>query len=448
MVESTPLWCCHMLDSDRQRKSMDRVVCRKDQLMHKHLPPSHPDAELPTRSPPGERPAPPPPPVPGPDPAPVPEHLPGDIPEPGGEPIEKPTPMHVSSTQVRPHPHRHDDEEGTQDVIEVQQRAGAPRLIGTSEAMDAVRRMIERVAPIDSAVLICGESGCGKELVAESLHAHSPRRAGPFVAINCGAIPATLIEAELFGYEKGSFTGASRTHAGVFERANDGTLLLDEFTEMPLEMQARLLRVLETKRVRRVGAEVEIPVNVRVLAATNRSPVDAVEAGHLREDIYYRLAVVLIRLPPLRDRGGDILELGEYFLADLNRRHGLSKQFSAAMRERLVQYDWPGNVRQLRNTVERAFVLCDEVLDVDHDFGAAPARTATNGGTRQSDPLSITLPIGSSLDDIERTFIVATLEHFGGDKRRAASALGCSVKTLYNKLHLYRRQFGHVAAAS
>ncbi|MGI9246583.1 MAG: sigma-54 interaction domain-containing protein [Steroidobacteraceae bacterium] len=323
-------------------------------------------------------------------------------------------------------------------------------LIGNSEAMDVVRRLIERVAPMDSAVLICGESGCGKELVAESLHARSSRRAGPFVAINCGAIPPTLIEAELFGYEKGSFTGASRTHAGVFERANNGTLLLDEFTEMPLEMQARLLRVLETKRVRRVGAEVEIPANVRVLAATNRSPVDAVEAGHLREDIYYRLAVVLVRLPPLRERGEDILALAEYFLADLNRRHGHDKRFSPGMCERLVQYDWPGNVRQLRNAVERAFVLCDGVLDVDQEFGAAPARTPGNGGsgTRSADPMSITLPIGSSLDDIERTFIVSTLEHFGGDKRRAASALGCSVKTLYNKLHLYRRQLGHVAAAS
>jgi DNA-binding NtrC family response regulator len=271
------------------------------------------------------------------------------------------------------------------------------------------------------------------------------------VAINCGAIPPTLIEAELFGYEKGSFTGASRTHAGVFERANNGTLLLDEFTEMPLDMQARLLRVLETKRVRRVGAEAEIPVNVRVLAATNRSPVEAVEAGHLREDIYYRLAVVLIRLPPLRERSNDACALAEFFLAELNRRHGLRKRFSDAMRQKLAEYDWPGNVRQLRNAVERAFVLCDEVLDVEHDFGEAPARAAGNGGssgTRRTDANSITLPIGSSLDDIERTFIVATLEHFGGDKRRAASALGCSVKTLYNKLHLYRRQLGHVAAAS
>ncbi len=341
------------------------------------------------------------------------------------------------------------DDQGTPNVNAVEQPAIARRLIGGSTAIDAVRRMIVRVAPMDSAVLICGESGCGKELVAESLHAGSPRAEGPFVAINCGAIPATLIEAELFGYEKGSFTGASRTHAGVFERANGGTLLLDELTEMPLDMQARLLRVLETKRVRRVGGEVELPIDVRVLAATNRSPVEAVEAGHLREDIYYRLAVVLIRLPPLRERAGDIRELADFFLDELNRRHLSDKRFSVAMRERLAQYDWPGNVRQLRNAVERAFVLCDEVLDVDHDFGAAPARAnghhaclAPNDGT------SITLPIGSSLFEIERAFIVATLERFGGDKRRAAGALGCSVKTLYNKLHLYRRQLGHVAAVS
>ncbi len=259
--------------------------------------------------------------------------------------------------------------------------------------MDAVRRLIVRVAPTDSAVFICGESGCGKELVAESLHAGSSRAEGPFVAINCGAIPATLIEAELFGFEKGSFTGASRMHAGVFERANNGTLLLDEITEMPLEMQARLLRVLETKRVRRVGAETEIPVNVRVLAATNRCPVEAVEAGHLREDIYYRLAVVMIKLPPLRERGEDVATLADYFLAELNERHGTRKRFSEAMRSRLARYEWPGNVRQLRNGVERAFVLCDEVLDADADFGSAPARgnASGNGHASRHDALSITL---------------------------------------------------------
>jgi DNA-binding NtrC family response regulator len=395
--------------------------------------------ELP-RTPPAERPGESPPPH-GPGPEPVPERLPGEIPEPGRSPQETPPPIYARRAPEA-------CEEGSAPVNAAEQPPTIERrLIGASTAMDAVRRMIVRVAPTDSAVLICGESGCGKELVAESLHAGSPRAEGPFVAINCGAIPATLIEAELFGYEKGSFTGASRTHAGVFERANGGTLLLDEFTEMPLEMQARLLRVLETKRVRRVGGEVEIPVDVRVLAATNRSPVEAVEAGHLREDIYYRLAVVLIRLPPLRERTGDIPVLADFFLSELNRRHDSTKRFSATMRDRLAQYDWPGNVRQLRNAIERAFVLCDELLDVDHDFGAAPARANGHGVRhRPDDGLSITLPIGTSLFDIERAFIVATLEHYGGDKRRAASVLGCSVKTLYNKLHLYRQQLGHVAA--
>ena len=395
--------------------------------------PQTPPAETPVRPPPAQ----------GPDGPPIPERLPGEIPEPGKAPTEKPAPIYARAAADR------HDEEGRNTVID-DSLAIENRLIGTSEAMEAVRRLIVRVAPTDSAVLICGESGCGKELVAESLHAGSARAAGPFVAINCGAIPPTLIEAELFGFEKGSFTGASRMHAGVFERANNGTLLLDEIAEMPLEMQARLLRVLETKRVRRVGAETEIPVNVRVLAATNRCPVEAVEAGHLREDIYYRLAVVMIKLPPLRERGEDVAALADFFLQELNERHGTRKRFSETMRSRLTGYEWPGNVRQLRNGVERAFVLCDEVLDADADFGAAPARGTApgNGHAARHDPLSITLPIGSSLDDIERTFIVATLEHFGGDKRRAASALGCSVKTLYNKLHLYRRQLGHVAAAS
>jgi DNA-binding NtrC family response regulator len=395
--------------------------------------------ELP-RTPPSERPGEPSPPH-GPGPKPEPERLPGEIPEPGRTPEESPPPVYARRGAVA-------GEEGTSPVSAAEQCPEIERrLIGASAAMDAVRRMIVRVAPTDSAVLICGESGCGKELVAESLHAASPRAEGPFVAINCGAIPATLIEAELFGYEKGSFTGASRTHAGVFERADGGTLLLDEFTEMPLEMQARLLRVLETKRVRRVGAEAEIPVDVRVLAATNRSPVEAVEAGHLREDIYYRLAVVLIRLPPLRERTGDIAVLADFFLSELNRRHACAKRFSAAMRERLARYDWPGNVRQLRNAVERAFVLCDEVLEVDHEFGAAPARVNGHGArSRPDDGLALTLPIGTSLFEIERAFILATLEFYGGDKRRAASVLGCSVKTLYNKLHLYRRQRGHVAA--
>ena len=205
----------------------------------------------------------------------------------------------------------------------------ALRLIGNSPAMQKVRDLIGRVAPTDSTVLICGESGCGKELVAESVHAKSPRASKPFVAINCAAIPATLIEAELFGHERGSFTGAMRTREGVFERASGGTLLLDEITEMPLDLQSRLLRVLETKRLNRVGGSSDLEVDVRVVASTNRSPAQAFEEGRLREDIYYRLAVVTVQLPPLRERGDDVLVLAEFFLAELNLRNGTHKRVSA-----------------------------------------------------------------------------------------------------------------------
>ena len=202
----------------------------------------------------------------------------------------------------------------------------ALRLIGTAPAMQKVRELISRVAPTDSPVLICGESGCGKELVAESVHAMSPRADKPFVALNCAAIPAALIEAELFGHERGSFTGAMRTREGVFERANGGTLLLDEITEMPLDLQSRLLRVLETKRLNRVGGSADLPVDVRVIASANCSPAQAFEEGRLREDIYYRLAVVTIALPPLRERGDDILVLAEFFLGELNLRNGTRKR--------------------------------------------------------------------------------------------------------------------------
>ena len=222
------------------------------------------------------------------------------------------------------------------------------RLIGNSPAMQKVRDLIGRVAPTDSTVLICGESGCGKELVAESVHAMSPRADKPFVAINCAAIPATLIEAELFGHERGSFTGAMRTREGVFERTRGGTLLLDEITEMPLELQSRLLRVLETKRLSRVGGSSDLEVDVRVLASTNRSPAQAFDEGRLREDIYYRLAVVTVQLPPLRERGDDVLVLAEFFLAELNLRDAYVRPAGAGViQTRQIetgQYVQPGTV--------------------------------------------------------------------------------------------------------
>jgi two-component system response regulator AtoC len=265
----------------------------------------------------------------------------------------------------------------------------------------------------------------------------SPRAGQPFVAINCAAIPATLIEAELFGHERGSFTGALRTREGVFERAHGGTLLLDEITEMPLDLQSRLLRVLETKRLNRVGGSDDLEVDVRVIASTNRSPAKAFEEGRLREDIYYRLAVLTVQLPPLRERRDDILVLADFFLGELNLRHGTNKRLSEELRSRFLRHDWPGNVRELRNAVERAFILCDGELRLD-EAEMPTLRASTDADTAAGQGVSV--PIGATLEEIERTFILATLKHFEGDKRRTADVLGCSLKTLYNKLHAYQRE--------
>jgi DNA-binding NtrC family response regulator len=333
------------------------------------------------------------------------------------------------------------DEENTSSRPETLSRAlvmddSALRLIGNSQGMQRVRELIGRVAPTDSTVLICGESGCGKELVAESIHAMSPRAAKPFLAINCAAIPATLIEAELFGHERGSFTGALRTREGVFERASGGTLLLDEITEMPLDLQSRLLRVLETKRLSRVGGSADLPVDVRVLASTNRSPALAFEEGRLREDIYYRLAVVTVQLPPLRERGADVLLLAEFYLTELNLRNGTRKRLSDELRARFEQHNWPGNVRELRNAVERAYILCDGELNLGEQEMPTLRQARGEGGTGEH----ISLSVGATLEEVERRFILATLKHFEGDKRRAADVLGCSLKTMYNKLHAYQRE--------
>ena len=305
-------------------------------------------------------------------------------------------------------------------------------LLGDSAAMLEVFRLIERVGPTEASVLLTGESGSGKELAAQSIHDRSSRRGGPFIAINCGAIPAGLIEAELFGYEKGSFTGAMRAHAGVFERAQGGTLLLDEVTEMPLDMQTRLLRVLETKKFYRVGASTEFLSDVRVIASTNRCPLLAVQNGQLREDLLYRLAVFPIDLPPLRSRGQDVDLLAEHFLADLNAHSGTQKRLSAASRMTLKQHAWPGNVRELKNCIERAFILCDQTLEL-----APLIQHVARVGEAASDRERLDIRVGSRIYDVERSLIEATLDYFKGNKRRAADALGCSLKTLYNKLNGY-----------
>jgi DNA-binding NtrC family response regulator len=316
-------------------------------------------------------------------------------------------------------------------------------LLGNSAAMQEVYRLIDRVGPTEASVLLTGESGSGKELAAQMIHECSARRGKPFIAINCGAIPAGLIEAELFGYEKGSFTGAVRAHAGVFERAQGGTLLLDEVTEMPLDMQTRLLRVLESRKFYRVGANTEYSCDVRVIAATNRCPLSAVQTGQLREDLLYRLAVFPIEMPPLRNRGDDVEILANHFLEDLNAQAVTHKRLSAHARLTLKQHSWPGNVRELKNCIERAFILGDTVLELAPLIQSAPREhtggdAAADGATIDRDRLEIR--VGSRIYDMERSLIEATLDYFKGNKRRAADALGCSLKTLYNKLNGYSQR--------
>ena len=313
-------------------------------------------------------------------------------------------------------------------------RAAAGPILGVSAVMQEVFRLIERVGPTEAIVLLTGESGSGKELAAQSIHDRSLRRGGPFLAINCSAIPSGLIEAELFGYEKGSFTGAVRGHAGVFERADGGTVLLDEITEMPLDMQTRLLRVIETRKFYRVGASVELSTDVRVIAASKRCPLQAVQSGQLREDLLYRLAVFPIEMPPLRNRGNDVDLLAEHFLGELNAQAGVHKQFTAHSRLTLKQHSWPGNVRELRNCIERAFILGDQTLELVPLIQSAGASPTAAGSL---DDRRLEIRVGSRIHDMERSLIEATLDYFHGNKRRAADALGCSLKTLYNKLNGY-----------
>jgi two-component system response regulator AtoC len=305
-------------------------------------------------------------------------------------------------------------------------------IVGRSRAMQPVFDMIQRVAPTDASVLIQGESGTGKEVVAQALHELSARKGALLVAVNCGAIPENLIESELFGHEKGSFTGADRLHRGFFERADGGTLFLDEITEMPAALQVKLLRVLETGRVQRVGGTTPIQTDVRVLAATNREPEAAIQAGKLREDLFFRLAVFPIRLPPLREREGDVALLAQHFLDGHNKTHGTDKRWQVGALESLSQKEWRGNARELRNAVQRAYILADDILraeDAVAGVARAAAESASGGG--------ITIPIGSSIAEVERVLIRATLEHVDGDKPAAARVLGISLKTLYNRLNVY-----------
>jgi DNA-binding NtrC family response regulator len=336
------------------------------------------------------------------------------------------------------------------------QRLGA--LYGACTAMQRLFQTVERLGPSDVTVMILGESGSGKELVAQAIHQLSARSRKAFVAVNCGALPENLIESELFGHERGSFTGAARTHRGCFERADGGTLFLDEVTEMPVDMQVRLLRVLETGRFCRVGGDQEIAASVRVIAASNRDLGQAVAEGRLREDLMYRLCVIPLPIPALRDREADALLLAEMFLAELNAAHGTDKTFAHQACERIASFSWPGNVRELKNVIHRGYVLSDDEVEVDVPDSsqemmasrrASPTVTVpsmpsinsaiiarpltSNGGVKD-----VTIRVGTSLDDAERALIMATLDSVAGSKAKAAQVLGISLKTLYNRLHAYR----------
>jgi DNA-binding NtrC family response regulator len=305
-------------------------------------------------------------------------------------------------------------------------------LVGASLPIRQLFNLIGKVAPTRASVLISGESGTGKELVASAVHLQSKMKDKPFIALNCGAVSPHLIEAELFGHERGSFTGAVRTHKGCFERANGGTLFLDELTEMSAEMQIKLLRVLETGRFCRIGADEEIQVRVRLVAATNRDPQYAVDSGMLRSDLFYRLAVFPITVPPLREREGDAELLAEVFLARLNEEEDASKTLSRASRRFLHDYHWPGNVRELKNTIHRAFILAERELDLPSAAGRIKAMVAPV----ESD--CVTFPLGSRLADAEQRLIFATLGYCDGNKTQTAEVLGISLKTLYNRLNEYQ----------
>jgi DNA-binding NtrC family response regulator len=311
-------------------------------------------------------------------------------------------------------------------------------MIGASRPMQEVYDLIAKVAPTEATVLVTGESGTGKELVAQTIQGLSRRRRGAFLAINCGAVSPNLIESELFGHERGSFTGAAQRHRGHFERASGGTLFLDEITEMPIELQVKLLRVLETGQVLRIGGDQPVNTDVRVVAATNRSPAQSVSEGTLREDLYYRLNVFPINLPPVRERRGDITLLAQYFLEQLNNAEGTQKRFSAAAIERIERHEWPGNVRELKNAVQRAYIMAESEIEpssLPADLGA-PAVTAA-AGQGGSEPA---LRVGTSLSEAERHLILATLDHYDGDKKKTAEVLGISLKTLYNRLNVYKRE--------
>jgi DNA-binding NtrC family response regulator len=333
-------------------------------------------------------------------------------------------------------------------------------LVGRSSAMLRLRQMVERVAPTDATVLITGESGTGKEMIARELYRASPRRSHPFIKVNCAAISQTLIESEFFGHERGAFTGATERREGRFELANQGTLLLDEVTEIPLNLQAKLLRVLQEREFERVGGNRTIKVNVRLLATSNRDLLSYVEKGDFRQDLYYRLNVFPVQVPPLRERGEDVMLIAEHFLRRCARKHGIKVNgFSDSARGALASYRWPGNVREMQNTIERAVILTEsgrpvtasalglpgdyhleEILPPATSEQAAPAYEISGGGTTTSHAVQVTDGSGGvqTIAILEKQAIKAALQQTEGNRTQAAAVLGISIRTLRNKLQEYR----------
>ena len=312
-------------------------------------------------------------------------------------------------------------------------------LIGGSAAMQGAFSLIRQAAPTSATILITGESGTGKELAARAIHGLSPRRSGPFVAVNCAALPESLMESELFGHEKGAFTGAVERRVGCFELAKNGTLLLDEIGDMPLTTQAKVLRVLEDKRVRRLGSQREIEVDVRVLASTNHDLEEAIRTGSFRADLFFRLNVIRIALPPLRQRREDLPALCSALIANLNAKHQCRvTDLAPAAEEALRRHCWPGNVRELRNVLERAVILAGEgALQPAHLPGSFLPEKEQAAPAAEQGTETVTLRAGASLDQAERELIRLTLRSTGNNRTRAAAILGITPKTLFNKLREY-----------
>ncbi len=304
-------------------------------------------------------------------------------------------------------------------------------LVGQSPAMRKVMDLVEKVAPSKASVVITGQSGTGKEMIARAVHQLSPRRDKPFIAINCSAIPAGLMESEMFGHERGAFTGADQRQLGAWELADGGTLFLDEVGEIPIELQAKFLRVLEEERLRRLGGKSEISIDVRVISATNKDLKEEIKSGRFREDLYFRLNVFHIPLSPLKERRDDIPLLVQHFIDQFGREGGkklagLTPQATKVLSE----YAWPGNIRELRNTLERAVILCGSAaIDVEH----LPAEMAVGGG----ESAYLKVPFGLPLREVEKEYILSSLGRMQNNKARTAQALGISEKTLYNKLYRY-----------